>query len=211
MTFTAEADKVLGKSVVVSETLLISDYVLAVHEDPEDEEQTVYYPVPAIRTFAAAEDGGREICPGEDGSACITDTVIIENIRPGTGVTVRGILVDKETGKPLTDDEGNFLEAYAEAVIKSLKDSVEVVFNADYAGLFAGRDIVVFEKLCLTGTDKVLALHEDTNDEAQTVHVQLPPEVPDTGDTAEPLLHAGAFLAALLCAAALMLFRRRSE
>ena len=113
--------------------------------------------------------------------------------------------------EPLTDEDGDLIEAYAEAVIKSTTDSVEVVFNAFDAGRFAGRDIVVFEKLCLTGTDKVLALHEDTNDEAQTVHVQLPPDVPDTGDAAEPLLHAGAFLAALLCAAALMFFRRRSE
>ena len=209
MTFTVDADKAVGRKVVVSETLMISDYVLAVHEDLSDEDQTVEYPEPAIRTSASAGDGSKELSPDEDGAGVIVDRVIIENIRPGTEVTAKGMLVDKKTGEPLTDEEGNAYESETTTVIKDASYSVDAIFEVEGLERFARMDIVVFEKLFLAGTDKLLAVHEDLEDEAQTVHVPLPPDVPETGDRAEPLLYAGVMITVLMCGV-LILIRRRS-
>ncbi|MDO5133223.1 MAG: VaFE repeat-containing surface-anchored protein, partial [Eubacteriales bacterium] len=75
---------------------------IAVHEDPEDEDQTIYYP--KIRTFAAGEDDESKTLTAE-GLITIRDRVVWENLLPGYTYRLKGSLMRKDTGDPLMAGE----------------------------------------------------------------------------------------------------------
>ena len=125
-----------------------------------------------IRTNAVdGADGDKNLVAGE--SAVIVDTVTYENLIPGKEYVVTGVLMDKATGEPLKDAQGNGVSASAAFTPESPDGEVEVAFGFDATGL-AGKSAVAFESLVKDGIE--VAVHADIDDEAQTVAIVEPEE-----------------------------------
>lgn len=124
--------------------------------------------IPEIGTTAAV-DGEKEICATE--VFTLTDTVSYKHLIPGKEYVLKGVLMDKSTGKPLVIDGE---EIYAETAFTPDAPNGEVIveFTFDSKFIKADTDIVVFESLYKDG--KELAVHADIEDEGQTVKVKVP-------------------------------------
>ncbi|MCP1111094.1 LPXTG-motif cell wall-anchored protein [Lachnospiraceae bacterium PF1-21] len=105
------------------------------------------------------------------------DEVRYEGLNPELEYELRGILMDKETEKPLLI---NGEEVRATKTFRSkFSDGAEVMtFTFDGSEL-GGKDIVVFEELYLDG--ELIASHADIEDKGQTIKIkeQEQPEVPE--------------------------------
>ena len=156
-----------GKSFVVYETLTLEDVEVAEHKDINDEGQTIH--IPAAQTTATDDSSKINVSEAKK-EVFVTDTVAYQNLVPGKEYTVRGTAVDKETGEPLTDADGNELVSTAKFTAASADGSVDVKFTFDGTAM-AGRSVVFFENVYYT--DKLIAVHADIDDEAQTVHIPL--------------------------------------
>lgn len=124
--------------------------------------------IPEIGTKAGV-DGEKEICATE--VFTLTDTVSYKHLVPGKEYTVKGVLMDKATGKPLLIDGG---EIHSEATFTPEEPSGEITveFTFDSKYIKEDTDIVVFESLQRGGME--LAVHADLTDEGQTVRVKVP-------------------------------------
>lgn len=156
-----------GKSFVVYETLTLEDVEVAEHKDINDEGQTIH--IPTAQTTATDDSSKINVSEAKK-EISVTDTVAYRNLVPGKEYTVRGTAVDKETGEPLTDADGNELVSTAKFTAASADGSVDVKFTFDGTAM-AGRSVVFFENVYYT--DKLIAVHADIDDEAQTVHIPL--------------------------------------
>lgn len=156
-----------GKSFVVYETLTLEDVEVAEHKDINDEGQTIH--IPAAQTTATDDSSKINVSEAKK-EVSVTDTVAYRNLVPGKEYTVRGTAVDKETGEPLTDADGNELVSTAKFTAASADGSVDVKFTFDGTAM-AGHSVVFFENVYYT--DKLIAVHADIDDEAQTVHIPL--------------------------------------
>ena len=156
-----------GKSFVVYETLTLEDVEVAEHKDINDEGQTIH--IPAAQTTATDDSSKINVSEAKK-EISVTDTVAYRNLVPGKEYIVRGKAVDKETGEPLTDADGNELVSTAKFTAASADGSVDVKFTFDGTAM-AGRSVVFFENVYYT--DKLIAVHADIDDEAQTVHIPL--------------------------------------
>ena len=175
--FTFDGSALLGKSVVVFETLYQDEDEVTAHTDIEDEGQTVtFVEGPKIGTTATV-DGQHTAAPS--GQVTIVDVVAYSGLTPGETYTISGILMDKATGEPLLVD-GAEVTAEVELTSESADGTVELTYTLD-ASLFAGTSIVVFETLYSNGIE--VAAHADINDENQTVEI-TEPEKPTLGTTA---------------------------
>lgn len=161
--FTFDGSALLGKSVVVFETLYQGENEVTAHTDIEDEGQTVtFVEGPKIGTTATA-DGQHTAEP--TGKITIVDVVEYSGLTPGEAYTISGILMDKGSGKPLLVD-GAEVTAETEFTPDQPSGTVELTYTLD-ASTLAGATIVVFETLYSDGVE--IATHADINDEAQTV------------------------------------------
>ena len=164
-------------SLVVFETLYKDGKELAVHADIEDEDQTVKVTVPEIGTKATVNG---EKSAAAKGDITIEDTVSYKNLTVGKEYTVKGILMDKATGKPFLV---NGKEVTSEVTFTAEKKGGEITvrFTFDGSAVTKQTDIVVFEMLYRDGVE--LAAHADIEDGGQTVTLTPPaPPVPQTGD-----------------------------
>lgn len=213
--FTIDARELGGRTTVFTETLSDAEgNIVAVHDDMKDADQSIYFP--NIRTSAVdGADGDKNLVAGE--SAVIVDTVTYENLIPGKEYVVSGVLMDKATGEPLEDAQGNGISASAAFTPESPDGEVEVAFEFDATGL-AGKSAVVFESLVKDGIE--VATHADIDDEAQTVAIVEPEEetpgkgYPKTGAAAAAVAAGagGLALAAYgLAGAASGLLKRRKD
>lgn len=211
--FDIDASSLSGKTTVFTETLSDAEgNVIAVHDDTADANQSIYFPM--IRTTAVdGADGDKNLVAGE--SAIVVDTVSYENLIPGKEYVVSGVLMDKATGEPLKDAQGNGVSASATFTPESPDGEVEVALEFDATGL-AGKSAVVFESLAKDGIE--VATHADLEDEAQTVKIVEPDEAapgkgyPKTGAaaTAAAAGAGGIALAAYgMAGAASALLKRR--
>ena len=183
LAFTFDASALAGTTIVVFETLYHEQLEVAVHADLADEAQTIEIPDISIGTSARNAETGDNNVFAKD-KVTIIDTVEYRNLIVGQEYTVKGILMDKETGEPLlANDE----EVIAEAVFMAESENgrMDLAFVFDAAGL-AGKTTVIFEYL-YHGTD-LLADHTDLNDQAQTIDITAIPDdspqyAPRTGDT----------------------------
>lgn len=98
MSFTVDSTLLEGTTIVVFESLYTEDIELAVHADINDEGQSVHWST--IRTSAkdSKTDSNKGTLSRFDK---IVDTITYTNLIPGKKYTVKGILMDKETGKPI--------------------------------------------------------------------------------------------------------------
>lgn len=124
--------------------------------------------IPEIGTTVAV-DGEKEICATE--MFTLTDTVSYKHLIPGKEYVLKGVLMDKSTGKPLLIDGE---EIHAETVFTPEEPSGETIveFIFDAKCIKADTEIVVFESLYKDS--KELAVHADIEDEGQTVTVKVP-------------------------------------
>ena len=129
---------------------------------------------PTIATTAHdVERGGHEGVLG--GTVGIVDEVVYTNLEPGTEYLVKGILMDRETGKPLIVD-GQPIEAYVPFVAEQADGTVEVVFSFDGSEL-GEVTLVAFEQLLVDGA--VIAEHADIDSAPQTVTYREPTSEPE--------------------------------
>lgn len=161
---------------------------IAVHEDAEDEDQSIHYP--CIRTTATGPDKESRTIDA-DGTVKVHDRVIWKNLVPGLTYKVRGTLMRKDTGAPFRP-KGEEVNAETEFMPSEINGETEVIFSFDTSELKEKKElnnlsIVAFEKLYLirTGDDikistptdlestaseeLLVASHMDIDDEAQTV------------------------------------------
>ena len=171
--FTLDASKLAGKKVVAFEKVSESGKLVAAHEDINDEGQTVVVksPNPSIGTTLKDDKGAKEVEPKQ---ITLVDTVKYTNLIVGKEYEVSGRLMDKETGKELEPA----VTATTKFTAKQSNGSIDIKFTLD-ASKLAGKRVVAFEKVSEGG--KLVAAHEDINDEDQTVKVKSPnPEIGTT-------------------------------
>ena len=155
-------------NIVVFEGLYSDSKKLTVHADIEDEAQTVTVIVPEIKTQAST-DGKKETTIG--GEITIEDTVSYHNLTPGKEYVVKGTLMNKTTGKPVTvNDEPVVAETAFTPESRDGEVKVTLTFNS-YV-ITETTDMVVFESLYRE--DVEIAVHADIEDEGQTVTVYVP-------------------------------------
>lgn len=129
-------------------------------------------PIPRLATEATdAADGDHALAP--EGTVTVIDEVTYANLVPGKTYTVKGILMDKATGRPLVVD-GSEVTAEKELAPIAPFGHVKVEFTFDASAL-AGKEIVAFESLEHEGVE--VAAHADIYDEGQTVEVEPAPEI----------------------------------
>ncbi|EOS7964864.1 VaFE repeat-containing surface-anchored protein [Enterococcus hirae] len=166
--FVVNASLLKGQTIVVFEKLFRDGIEVAVHEDIDDEGQSVKVNNPALYTTAIFEDGLKVADP--TGLFTLNDTVEISEILVGKPYMVKGILMDKATGEALLV-HGNPVKTNVGFIAKAENETVIVPFFFDLTDL-NGREIVVFESLFRN--DEELVNHNDMTDEGQTVRVTNP-------------------------------------
>lgn len=180
--FNLDATELKGATTVIYEELYQEDARLAVHADLENQDQQTYFP--EIGTQAAdAADGDKDVTA--DAEAKIVDTISFKNLVPGETYHVVGTVMDKEAGKELLID-GKKVEGETTFSPKESNGTAEVTFQFDSSKL-SGRELVVYERMFLVSgsEEKLVALHEDIEDEGQTVRMCEPPKTPETPETPE--------------------------
>ena len=124
--------------------------------------------IPELKTTATV-DGEKEICATE--VFTLTDTVEYKHLIPNKEYVLKGILMDKATGKALIID-GAEVTAETAFIPTEPSGTAKVEFTFDSKYIKADTDIVVFETLYKDS--KELAVHADIEDEGQTVAVKVP-------------------------------------
>ncbi|MBQ9825925.1 MAG: VaFE repeat-containing surface-anchored protein [Firmicutes bacterium] len=183
LTFEFSGENLKGKTVVIFEDVKVEDETVAVHHDIEDESQSVDYPDGRTEAKDALTDA-RIGYPVE--KAVIIDTFTYENLYVGYTYTVKGYLVDKESGEPILAD-GSRIEAQKTFTAEAKDGAVELTFELDASSL-AGKTIVVFEDLYYDETTVIV--HHDLEDEAQSVEI-VQPEVKTTATDKDTGGHTG--------------------
>ena len=157
----------------------VESYTVTISENKEIIEITVENDkIPELKTTAAIDDKKEFTVNGD---VTIDDVVSYKHLVPGKEYTVKGILIDKATGKPfLVDDK----EITSEVTFTAEKANSEVIVSFTFEGSAITKDteIVVFETLYRNKTE--IAVHADIDDKDQTVTIypQPEPEKPQTGD-----------------------------
>lgn len=124
--------------------------------------------IPELGTTATV-DGEKKICATE--VFTLTDTVSYKHLIPGKEYVLKGVLMDKPTGKPLVID-GEEIHSETAFIPENPSGEVTVKFTFDSKFIKEDTNIVVFENLYRDGTE--LAVHADIEDEDQTVTVHVP-------------------------------------
>ena len=183
VTFELDGSQLAGHDLVAFEVLAHGDVTVATHEDIDDEGQTVR--IVSIGTTATDKaDGDHTI---DASKVEVVDAVSYRGLTVGAEYTVSGTLMDRESGKAVTDGSGKPVTASATFTPDAADGQVTVTFEVD-ASQLGGHDLVAFEVLAQGGT--TVATHEDLKDEGQTVHVEEP-EVPPTPTATRTLPKTG--------------------
>ncbi|MFQ9005265.1 MAG: VaFE repeat-containing surface-anchored protein [Eubacteriales bacterium] len=168
--FVFNATGLHGKEVVAFETLYYEGIELATHAEINDEGQTVELKNPQISTVAVTEDGSKTTLTADD--VQITDTISYSDLTVGVEYRMTGILMDKATGKPFLDFDGNEVTAEATFTPADADGTVELTFTFDSRQLDEDTKLVVFDELYRA--DTLLAVHKDIDAEDQTVEIRVP-------------------------------------
>lgn len=149
---------VKGMDLVATEELLVNNVVVAEHKDLEDEAQTVHYP--DLSTSAKDVDTDSQVGKVDE-EATIEDAVECKNLVVGKEYTIKGKLINKDTG----EDLGITAETTFTAEEKNETRILTFKYNTSE---LAGKTVVVFEDLF--HNDVNIATHSDLNDSAQSVY-----------------------------------------
>lgn len=201
VTFTFDSKYIKAETdIVVFESLYKEGKELAVHADLEDKGQTVTVKIPEIRTKAEV-NGKKEVDVKK--TIKIKDTVTYKNLTVGKEYVIKGILMDKATGKPFKVN-GETVTAEVVFTPEKSNGTVDVTFEFKGDGIKATTELVVFETLYREGVE--IASHADLKDKGQTVKITVPEKTtttvvkktPKTGDDTNNTIW---WVLAALCAA----------
>lgn len=120
-----------------------------------------------MKTTATDSESGTHEGQARD-ELTIVDTIEYTGLIPGREYTASGILMDKSTGEPALDDEGNQITASATFTPKESCGTVDVTFTFKGAKL-AGTSLVAFETMMYEGAEYMV--HADIDDVDQTVNI----------------------------------------
>ena len=148
MTFELNGSEMQGKTIVVYEELKQKGKSVAVHKDPESKEQSIYFPKIGTKAVDAESRTQEGVAKAKQK---ITDQVSYENLVPGEVYVLKGVLMSKEEGKELTDENG----------------TVDMTFELDASEL-DGKSVVVFEKI-YDKAENLIAREENISNQEQTV------------------------------------------
>ena len=167
--------------------------------------------IPELKTTASV-DGKKTVSTKKPFT--ITDTVEYQHLIPGKEYTVKGVLMDKSTGKELIVD-GKTVKSEVTFVPETPNGNVDILFTVDGKFITKTTDIVVFETLYKEGVE--LASHADIKDKDQTVTVKVTvkkTKIPKTGDDSNyrTLVTIGsACLFAALCLVYYLMRRKKKD
>ncbi len=177
-----DAEGLQGDSLVFFEKLYEaaedgSEKLTAVHENPEDEEETLHFPDGS--TVLTDDKTGRHISMKEEWMDW-TDVYSFRNLLPGVRYELHAVLRCKETGELME------AEPQTTGFTPDEPDgTVQIAFHVDGAAA-AGKTWVAEETLYCGGIP--VHIHADPEDEAQTVRV---PEVRTAASDAATGSHEG--------------------
>lgn len=195
--------------IVVFESLYSENKELAVHAEIDDEGQTVTVKIPKIGTKASIE-GKKKFTA--NGDITIDDVVSYKHLTAGKEYTIKGVLMDKSTGKQFLVD-GKEVCSEVTFTPETADGEVTVSFTFDGSVITKETEIVVFEALYREGTE--IAVHADIEDDGQnvTIHPQPEPEKPQTGDNSNLGFYIGLGSVAVggLIAFLIIKFKKKDE
>ena len=200
---TINSEIMAGEAIVVYETLLDAEGIetIAEHRDRADLSQTLY--VSGLDTLATDESGGSHLVEpvktqhddvfyktdtntGDltqnvkttySYQATVRDRVWFDNLVPGNKYEVETTVVAQKNGAVVGSMTKNFTP-------KSATGSFTVYIDLDVTN-FVGQKLVVYETITDAYTGKIIAVHEDIDDEDQTVTI-LAPEAETKPDETKP-------------------------
>ena len=124
--------------------------------------------IPELKTTATI-DGNKEVNATE--VFTLTDTVEYKHLVPGKEYVLKGVLMNKATGKALEID-GKEITSEVKFTPEQPSGTVDVLFTFDSKFIKTETQIVAFEYLYKDG--KELTTHTDIEDEGQTVTIHIP-------------------------------------
>lgn len=173
VTFKLDTSDLGGSKLVAYEYAKSEGQIVAKHEDIEDDDQSVT--IPKIGTTLSGDIDHEANASTQ--TIKLTDTVKYEGLALGKNYTLTGTLMDKATGQPVTDADGNAITAQTTFSPAKASGKQDVVFT--FSGVdMAGKTVVAFESLNVG--DVEYATHADINDTDQTVTF---PKVQTTAQT----------------------------
>ena len=165
--------------------------------------------IPELKTTATI-DGKKEFTT--NGDITIDDVVSYKHLTAGKEYTIKGVLMDKSTGKQFLVD-GKEVCSEVTFTPETADGEVTVSFTFDGSVITKETEIVAFETLYREGTE--IAVHTDIVDENQTVtiHPQPEPEKPQTGDNSNLGFYIGLASVAVGCLIAFLIikFKKKDE
>ena len=186
------------------------NYTVTISENKEIIEITIEnVKIPELGTTATI-DGKKEFTV--NGDITIDDVVSYKHLTAGKEYTIKGVLMDKSTGKQFLVD-GKEVCSEVTFTPETADGEVTVSFTFDGSAITKDTEIVVFETLYRDG--KEIAVHDDIDDKDQTVtiHPQPEPEKPQTGDNSNLGFYIGLASVAVGCLIAFLIikFKKKDE
>lgn len=169
--FTFDSSELKGKEIVWYEYLYYKGNLTAKHTDIKDRKQTIRIAEPKIGTSATDKNTGKRTAY-IDKESTIVDEVTYRGIIAGEEHTLKGVVMDKATGKPLLVN-GKEVTAEKEFIANNAKGTISLEFTFDSSEL-KGKEVVVFEYLYHDGEQ--IAEHTNIKDEKQTIKYVSPEE-----------------------------------
>ncbi len=161
-------DDLKGKDIVVFEELYAAGNLKARHTELDDKGQELY--VPEIHT-ELTDDKTKTHIAYPDEEVHFTDTVTYKNLIPGKQYQMDGILYDKETGKPMLDENGNQITGSTPFTASATGEGtveVKFTFNAKLL-MVEGKSFVVFEDCYTLPGYRRVATHSELDDKGQEI------------------------------------------
>lgn len=186
------------------------NYTVTISENKEIIEITIENDkIPELGTTATI-DGKKEFTV--NGDITIDDVVSYKHLTAGKEYTIKGVLMDKSTGKQFLVD-GKEVCSEVTFTPETADGEVTVSFTFDGSVITKETEIVAFETLYHEGAE--IAVHADIEDENQTVtiHPQPEPEKPQTGDNSNLGFYIGLASVAVGCLIAFLIikFKKKDE
>ncbi|MDE7280131.1 MAG: VaFE repeat-containing surface-anchored protein, partial [Ruminiclostridium sp.] len=141
---------------------------IASHKDINDRDQTVEIHKPKITTSATSYNRKDVIGIG---TITIDDSVEYSDLIVGEQYTVKGVLMDKSTGKALTVN-GKTVESQTTFTATATEGTVAVRFTFNASDIAKTTTVVAYERLYYGSIE--IAAHTDINDSSQTVDILKP-------------------------------------
>ena len=165
LVYKVKGKDVKGKTAVSFVNVEKNRNSITKHMEITDEKQTMYFP--DVHTTVYDKETGIPMSFADD-KITVVDTVAYESLLPKQTYELLGTLVNKETGKTVTDKSGKEVTAKATFVPETSSGTTDVVFEFDGTGL-DGTTLVAFETLYL-GSAKLVD-HNDINDSDETFYI----------------------------------------